>query len=542
MLLRIGDTIDRYRIEALIGQGGMAAVYRVRHVQLDSEHALKVLFITAPKVIRGLLREGRVQANLRHPNIIAVTDVLDVQGAPALVMEYIDGPALDTWLLENHPTLEESLWLFRGILRGMTVAHERGVVHRDLKPANVLLAPTEDGLVPKVSDFGLVKSLFEQKGDTQAGMSLGTPEYMSPEQIRDASAIDYRADMWALGCILYELVCHRRAFQGVDKMSTFNLIVAGTYTAPDSLVPNLPRNVGEAIQRLLEVDRDNRLARCEALYDLLYEQSEHQVGRIAAPTKPILPLKVEPPSMDSVAPLQMPTPLQLSVPTDAPAAPRAAVPPGAHPSTSSRSASRRGASLDTERPPLAPRRRRATPRSVAVLGGLFGLSVLTAGMLFVANHGVGAQAQAGPPLARALAPSTPIAAPIVVGFPPPGWETDDADDVELARVEDPPPAPAPRPRPQPVAPPVAVADPAPTLDLLPHHYGTSVTVVGDAVTVWLLSGDRRIDPRRPVAAGAYDVMAEFPDAAGAIRAGEVVVDEAPVTLSCNQASRTCRSM
>ena len=86
---------------------------------LDSEHAIKVLFITAPQVRARLLREGRVQANLRHPNIVSVTDVLEVQGAPALVMEYVDGPALDEWLGSNKPTLDQALWLFRGILRGI---------------------------------------------------------------------------------------------------------------------------------------------------------------------------------------------------------------------------------------------------------------------------------------------------------------------------------------------------------------------------------------------------------------------------------------
>ena len=95
-------------------------------------------------------------------------------------MEFVDGPALDCWLKEHRPTLDEALWLFRGIARGIVAAHGRGVVHRDLKPANVLLAPTSDGLVPKVTDFGLVKSLSRQ-GNTQTGVALGTPEYMSPE-------------------------------------------------------------------------------------------------------------------------------------------------------------------------------------------------------------------------------------------------------------------------------------------------------------------------------------------------------------------------
>lgn len=304
-MLRIGETIDRYRVEALVGQGGMAAVYRARHIKLDSEHAIKVLFITAPMIRQRLLREGKVQAALRHPNIVSVTDVLTVLGAPALVMEYVDGPALDAWLLEHKPSLDEALWLFRGILRGISAAHDRGVVHRDLKPANVLLAPTNEGLMPKVTDFGLVKSVSDREGNTQSGMALGTPEYMSPEQIRDASDVDRRSDMWALGCILYELVCHRRAFSGPDKMSTFNSIVAGTYEPPRKFVDDLPVNVATAIRSLLELERGDRLPGCEALYDLLYKARDPTVGRLSAPDRPAMPLLL--PGTDVVtAPLTRP--------------------------------------------------------------------------------------------------------------------------------------------------------------------------------------------------------------------------------------------
>ncbi|MCB9687010.1 MAG: serine/threonine protein kinase [Alphaproteobacteria bacterium] len=318
----------------------MAAVYRARHVQLGSEHAIKVLFVTAPQVRERMFREGQVQARLRHPNIVQVTDVLLVQNAPALVMEYVDGPALDTWLLENRPNVDESLWLFRGILRGVMAAHEGGVVHRDLKPANVLLAPTHDGLVPKVSDFGLVKPVSQvpAKGslrvNTQSGMALGTPEYMSPEQIRDASDVDQRADMWAMGCILYELLCHRRTFSGPDKMSTFNLIVAGTYEPPRKFVDDLPRHVNEAIRRLLEVKQDDRLASAAELYDLLYDKEEPNVGRLSLGRRPTGPLLASSPHHEITIPPDdpvggaAPVVISATAPTGIPAARRAQAPTG----------------------------------------------------------------------------------------------------------------------------------------------------------------------------------------------------------------------
>ncbi|MEQ1506566.1 MAG: serine/threonine-protein kinase [Myxococcota bacterium] len=533
MLLRIGETIDRYRIEALIGQGGMAAVYRVRHVQLDSEHALKVLFITAPKVINRLLREGRVQANLRHPNIVSVTDVLNIQGAPALLMEYIDGPALDTWLLENRPTLEESLWLFRGILRGMSAAHERGVVHRDLKPANVLLAPTEDGLVPKVTDFGLVKSVVEQRGDTQTGMTMGTPEYMSPEQIRDASDIDIRADMWSLGCILYELVCHRRAFQGVDKMSTFNQIVAGTYEPPRKLVENLPRNVAEAIRSLLEVDRDKRLSRCEPLHDLLYEEQAAPVGRIASPTKSIVPLRVEPPSAESVAPLSQPLPLQLSVPTGAPATQRVSTP-------------RRGVRPTLE--PDPPRKRTSVRR--VVFGALAAVlaSVAVIATLTIARSTTAAEAPprgTGPPsLVRTVRPSPLASRPVVIAFPPPSWEEpdDEGEPATRASPEASPRSPAGSASAAPSPAEAAAPLPASRTELMQRPGdGGRVSVTGDARQVWLEAGGKRIDPDGLIAPGSYLVVADF-GSGSPVGAGRIEIEDgAEVTLSCTSSLAECRS-
>jgi eukaryotic-like serine/threonine-protein kinase len=508
--LRIGDTLDRYTVEALIGQGGMAAVYRVRHAQLHSEHALKVLFITSPKVITRLLREGRVQANLNHPNIVAVTDVLHVQGAPALVMEYVDGPALDTWLHEHRPNLDEALWLFRGILRAVAAAHERGVVHRDLKPANVLLAPSDEGLVPKVTDFGLVKSLYDPRGDTLAGMSLGTPEYMCPEQIRDASNIDARADMWALGCILYELVCHRRAFQGADKMGTFNLIVGGRYEPPRRLVDDLPRNVAEAIRCLLEVDRERRLSSCDELYDLLYEQSQHQAGRIAAPPKPVVPLRIEAPSIESVAPLELrPTPGQLSVPTSAPAAARAHTP-------------RTRGSYDTQPSSLAPRASRRW--TLGTLVTLLCLSLTTAGLLYYDQRKEPAVID-GPTLADAVKPHAPLATPVVVRFPSEAWEDDDWEP-EIDRSQ--PPISLRRGR-----------SPARSVPAASVPDTGEVRIVGDATAVWLVSDGERVEPQGAVPPGPYRLVASFGEAAPA-EVGEVIVPEGSVvTVDCSSASNSC---
>ncbi len=269
-MLKRGDVVDKYRVEDLLGRGGMALVYKVRHIHLNSLHALKMLFNTSPDVCRRLINEGRAQASLRHPHLVAVTDVLDVDGVPALLMEYVDGPPLDLFLPKNPLTPTDALALFRGILRGIGHAHRRGVIHRDLKPANILLAVTSDGLVPKVTDFGLVKAVGMEDSATRTGMALGTPNYTAPEQIADASSVDQRADIFTLGCILYELIAGKRAFQADNNFDVYKRITTGQWDRLEG-VEGVPERAIRAIEGCLEVDRDKRLASCQAMFDILYD-------------------------------------------------------------------------------------------------------------------------------------------------------------------------------------------------------------------------------------------------------------------------------
>jgi serine/threonine-protein kinase len=271
-VLQTGARIDRYVVEGKIGEGGMATVYRVRHETLGTTHALKVLTIAAKEVRKRLLQEGQVQSQLSHENIVRVTDVIpDVGGQPGLLMEFVEGPTLDQWLTRYQPTLEEALTLFRGICAGVGHAHTKGLIHRDLKPANVLLALSEERLTPKVADFGLAKELgrLAVAGATRTGATMGTPGYMAPEQIRDASSVDRRADLWSLGCILYRLTCGVPPFEGDDIIELFNQVATGDCVPSRSLRPGLPDAVHVAIERLLEVHAHQRLADCALLMDFL---------------------------------------------------------------------------------------------------------------------------------------------------------------------------------------------------------------------------------------------------------------------------------
>ncbi len=254
MLLAIGQRIDRYVVEGKIGTGGVATVYRVRHLTLGTLHALKVLTRAAQDVRARLVQEGQVQAAMDHPNVVQVTDVLDVNGAPGLLMKFVEGTTLEHWLERYDPTHDEAMALFRGICAGVAYAHLRGFVHRDLKPGNVLLALTDGRVVPKVSDFGLARILQTGAMRSEIGATMGTPGYMAPEQSRDASTVDRRADLWSLGCILYRLTVGVEPFPGDNVRATLRAVECGEFVPSRKLRPELPERVHLAIERLLTVD------------------------------------------------------------------------------------------------------------------------------------------------------------------------------------------------------------------------------------------------------------------------------------------------
>ncbi len=268
--------MDRYTVEEFLGEGGVAMVYRVKHVHLESIHALKLLAVNDQETKRRLIDEGKSQANLRHPNVLAVTDAFLHNGQPCLIMEYVDGPSLYDLLEEYDPTLQEALELFRGILRGVDAAHRHGLVHRDLKPENVLLAQTDDGVVPKVADFGLVKVLAKgaAQRDTAGGTFLGTPQYMSPQQISDPASVDHRADMFSLGCLLFEMVCGEMPFAAENTYDALTRIMNDDYLPPESIRPDLPSHVVAAINGLLDHDVEKRTADCSILMDELYDGAD----------------------------------------------------------------------------------------------------------------------------------------------------------------------------------------------------------------------------------------------------------------------------
>ncbi len=254
MVLEAGRVIEeRYEVEAPLGSGGMAEVWRVRHLRLGSRHALKVLHNTAPELAERLAAEGRIQAGLSHPNIVRVTDVVQLGSALGLVMEWVEGPSLRALLSGGPPPLDAALRMGGRILDGVAQAHDQGLIHRDLKPENVLLQPLSGGeWLPRVADFGLARAVERGgPGRTRAGLAMGTPGYMAPEQYRDAAGVDQRADVFALGCVLYELLSGLRAFAPGDVIALYQAALRGDVAPLSALAPAAPPEVAALIHQAL---------------------------------------------------------------------------------------------------------------------------------------------------------------------------------------------------------------------------------------------------------------------------------------------------
>ena len=277
--LEPGTTLGTYRVEALIGAGGMGEVYRARDTKLNRDVALKVLpesLMRDPDRLARFTREARVLASLNHPNIAAIHGFEDRGDVHALVLELVEGPTLFDRIARGPIALPEALPIARQMADALVVAHEHGVIHRDLKPANVKVR--DDGTV-KVLDFGLAKPAQDDRPTpsgfappspalrspavvspvvTAMGVILGTAAYMSPEQAKGRPA-DKRSDMWAFGCVLYEIITGKRAFDGEDVSDTFASVLKGQ---PDwsALPAETPIAVRRLLRRALEKDPRRRLS------------------------------------------------------------------------------------------------------------------------------------------------------------------------------------------------------------------------------------------------------------------------------------------
>ena len=260
-----GSAIGPYEVREMIGAGGMGRVYRARDSRLDRDVALKVLpshYAADADRLRRFEQEARASGALTHPNLVTVFDVGTDNGRPYLVTELLDGETLRDRLRRGALPLARAADIGAALARGVAAAHARGIVHRDLKPENVMI--TRDGRV-KILDFGVAKLRSDadvrSRGSlrpvqTESGVVIGTAGYMAPEQIRGADA-DGRADVFALGAILFELLTGQRAFDGPTRADTFeSTLRADPLSSPATAT--WPPAVLRIVQRCLEKDPETR--------------------------------------------------------------------------------------------------------------------------------------------------------------------------------------------------------------------------------------------------------------------------------------------
>jgi eukaryotic-like serine/threonine-protein kinase len=266
----IGTKLAHYEITSHLGSGGMGEVYQATDSKLGRSVAIKLLpeaFACDADRAERFEREARVLASLNHPNIAAVYGLEESGGRKFLVMELVRGETLAERLKRGPIPVDGALGIAKQIAEGLEAAHERGIIHRDLKPANVMITP--DGKV-KVLDFGLAKVYELETSNanlsnsptlsiaaTNAGVILGTAAYMAPEQARGRN-VDRRADVWAFGCVLYEMLTGKRAFEGEEVTDTLVQVIT---KEPDwSILPDrMPSSVHRVLRRCLQKDLQKRI-------------------------------------------------------------------------------------------------------------------------------------------------------------------------------------------------------------------------------------------------------------------------------------------
>ena len=269
---------ERYRIVSRIGVGGMGAVYRAEHTMMRRDLAIKVLLPELggkEEFARRFEREAESASRLTHPNIITVTDFgRTAEGSLFLVMEFLAGQSLSDAIAAGPMPLARALGITRQILRGLEHAHAAGIVHRDLKPENIMLVERDGQTdVVKILDFGIAKVTQPQSGGealTQAGVIFGTPEYLSPEQAL-GEAVDARADIYAAGVILYEMMAGRRPFESEDKVKIISMHLAHAPPRIRDVSPSVdvPLPLEQAVMQSLEKSREHRFATATAFLQAL---------------------------------------------------------------------------------------------------------------------------------------------------------------------------------------------------------------------------------------------------------------------------------
>jgi len=260
--------LGQYEVMERIGRGGMGAVYKARQLNMDRIVALKILaahLTRDRKYIKQFIREARAAGQISHPNIVSVHEVGQAEGHFFICMEYVEGRTLSRELLaRGRFKTGEVIDVARQVASGLQAAEKRKIVHRDIKPDNIILTPRGD---IRVTDLGLAKRLADVTSASQSGWGCGTPYYMAPEQARNSSKVDIRADIYALGATLYHLSTGKLPFEGPSSVEVLMRAASDRLIPPSVLCPDVPVALSDLIERMMSRDPDGRPASTLALLD-----------------------------------------------------------------------------------------------------------------------------------------------------------------------------------------------------------------------------------------------------------------------------------
>lgn len=270
--MKIGQIIkERYEILEVLGEGGMAFVYKAMDTQLERFVAIKTLkpnYVNQETFVERFRREAKTAANLNHPNIVQIFD-WGIEEEPFFVMEYIEGNTLTSIVAKNRTiSLSDVLFIGAQVASGLQAAHQKGLVHRDIKPGNIMITP--DGKV-KVTDFGIVSLQNEESDITKTGSILGTASYISPEQAQ-GRPVSIESDLYSLGTVLYELIAGKPPFSGESPISTATKHLTDKPEKLSNFRKDIPKGVENAVLKLLEKSIFDRFKSAEDLRAVLLQQ------------------------------------------------------------------------------------------------------------------------------------------------------------------------------------------------------------------------------------------------------------------------------
>ena len=270
--MNIGQIIkDRYKVVELLGEGGMAFVYKARDMQLERDVAIKTLkpnYVDQITFVERFKREAQTAAHQNHPNIVQIFD-WGIEEEPYFVMEYIEGNTLTSIIgSKRSVSLSDALFIGAQVANGLQAAHSQGLVHRDIKPGNIMITP--DGKV-KVTDFGIVSIQDEESDITKTGSILGTASYISPEQAQGKS-VSTQSDLYSLGTVLYELITGNPPFEAESPIATATKHLTEKPEKPSKYRKDLPRGIETAILKLLHKNPKDRFKSAEDLRAALLQQ------------------------------------------------------------------------------------------------------------------------------------------------------------------------------------------------------------------------------------------------------------------------------